>query len=680
MSEPRIIKSYVCGAWHVPKEDSESVEIESPVTGEVVGRVSTCGINFEEVLAYGRNVGGAALRSMTIYERALMLKELSNYLKDKKDKLYQLSYLAGATQGDAWLDIDAGIAVFEIFADKAINELPNDIFFLDGDAEKLSKDGSFVGQHIMLPRQGVAVHINAFNFPCWGMMEKLAPTWIAGMPAVVKPARQTCYIAEELVSLMLKSKILPPGALQLISGEAGDLFNYLDNQDVVTVTGSASTAVKLRSHPRVLEKSVRFNAEADSLNAAVLGADIREDDKEFELFINEVIKELTVKCGQKCTAVRRILVPKPLLETLVNELVSRLQEIAVGDPKKCQVGPLASKEQVREVSERVERLKQYTEVLWQGEVFGKTGAYFPIVLLKAREDCPYEVHRTEAFGPVSTIIPYEKEEQAIHLCRLGEGSLVASLFTKSTEIARRFILGVGSYHGRILIVNEDCAEECTGHGTPLPQLTHGGPGRAGGGEELGGLRALYFYSQRTALQGSPSMLTAVCNSWIKGSKHKFCQLNPFKKYFEELEVGDSFVSRKRTITEADIVNFAGVSGDFFYAHTDDISAKNSIFKGRVAHGNFILSVVSGLLAEPAPGPLLVNYGLNKLRFAKPVYPGDTIYAVLTCARKSAKQSPALPLSGMVEWEVEVFNQHNELVASFTALTLIAKKESAKEVS
>ncbi len=677
------IKSFAEGKWF--EGNGKATEVFNAVNGEKVGEVSSRGLDFRAMLQYARNVGGPHLRKMTIHERALMLKEMAKYLMGRKDEFYQVSAATGATKTDSWIDIEGGIATFFVYSSKGRREFPNETFYVEGDMEGLSKNGTFVGRHICVPLQGAAVHINAFNFPCWGMLEKLAPTFLAGVPAIVKPASLTCYLTEKMVQAMIESKILPEGALQLICGGVGDLFDHFTEQDVVTFTGSAETGRKLKVHPTIVENSVRFNMEADSLNCSILGPDVKPDAAEFDLFVKEVVNEMTVKAGQKCTAIRRAIVPEKLADDVIAALKKRLSGVKVGDPaiEGVRMGPLAGRIQVKEVSERVTELEKAGDLVYgrpdEFEIVGgnkEKGAFLPTTLLYC--DDPFnkvQPHNVEAFGPVSTVMPYSSLGEAIELAILGRGSLVGSLFTADDSIAREVVLGVAPYHGRMMVINRDCAKESTGHGSPLPHLIHGGPGRAGGGEEMGGVRGVLHYMQRTALQGSPTTLARVCNEWMKGAEQPTDRIHPFQKYFDELQIGDTLVTHRRTITETDVVNFAGVSGDFFYAHTDDIAARDSIFEKRVAHGYLVLSVAAGLFVHPAPGPVLANYGLDNLRFVQPVYIGDTIYVKLTCKKKTAKEKreDEVP-QGVVEWDAEVINQDEEAVAVYAILTLVKRKE------
>lgn len=678
------IESFAQGNWHAGNGDARPVC--HAVTGDVVGEVSSAGLDFAAMLHYARTVGGPNLRRMTFHQRAIMLKEIAKYLLGRKAEFYEVSAATGATKKDSWIDIEGGLGTFFVYSGKGRRDMPNDTVYVEGEMEPLSRKGTFVGRHICVPLRGCAVHINAFNFPCWGMLEKLAPTFLAGMPAIVKPASLTCYLTEKMVRAMLESGLLPEGALQLICGGVGDLFDHLGSQDVVTFTGSAETGRKLKSHPRVVRDSIRFNMEADSLNCCILGPDVQPDDPEFDLFIREVANEMTVKAGQKCTAIRRTLVPNAMTAPVVEALRKRLEKIPLGDPSRegVKMGPLAGRSQVQEVGERVGELTSAAEVVYGDlkhfrvlEGDPAKGAFFPSTILYCGE--PFRktaVHDVEAFGPVTTVMPYGTIEEAVELGAMGKGSLVGSVFTADDRIARELALGVAPYHGRLVLLNRHSAAESTGHGSPLPHLVHGGPGRAGGGEEMGGIRGVLHYMQRTALQGSPTTLTRVCNEWMRGGDPISDRVHPFQKYFEELEIGETLVTHRRTVTEADVVNFAGVSGDFFYAHTDDIAAKESpIFERRVAHGYFVLSAAAGLFVHPAPGPVIANYGLDNLRFTEPVYIGDTIHVKLTCMRKTAKEKKEDQVpQGVVAWDVEVLNQNDVMVATYTILTLVRKKE------
>ncbi|MCB0334067.1 MAG: phenylacetic acid degradation bifunctional protein PaaZ, partial [Bdellovibrionales bacterium] len=617
------------------------------------------------------------------HERGRMLKDLAQYLMGRKKEFYEVSKATGATKLDSWIDIEGGIGTLFVTSSKGRREVPDETFLIDGPMEHLSKGGTFVGAHICVPLQGVAVHINAFNFPCWGMLEKLSSTFLAGMPAIVKPASATSYLSQKMVLAMLESGILPEGALQIICGGVGDLFDHLTCQDVVTFTGSAQTGRKLRSHPKIIENSVRFNMEADSLNCSILGEDVTPDMPEFKLFIKEVVQEMTVKAGQKCTAIRRIFVPKARKDDVVAALKEKLEKVQIGNPdnKDVRMGPLASLEQVKDVREKVEELKKGAEIVI-GDLDGfdvvdgekGKGAFFPPVLFCCEHPKNgTSAHDVEAFGPVSTLMPYDSVDEAIELAQRGQGSLVGSLFTADDELATKVVLGLAPYHGRIAVINRECAGESTGHGSPLPHLVHGGPGRAGGGEEMGGVRGVHFYMQRVALQGSPTTLSKIMNTYLRGAKRKEDRIHPFRKYFDEVHVGDALITHRRTVTEADIVNFAGISGDYFYAHTDDIAAKESLFERRVAHGYFVLSAAAGLFVDAAPGPVLANYGLENLRFTQPVYIGDSIYVKFTCKQKTLKEKrDGEPPQGVIEWDVEVLNQNDEMVALYSILTLVRR--------
>jgi oxepin-CoA hydrolase/3-oxo-5,6-dehydrosuberyl-CoA semialdehyde dehydrogenase len=679
----KTLASYAQGSW--VEADGKAATLHHAVTGEPIAKASSEGLDFKAMLEFGRRAGGPALRKLTFHERARMLKAMAQYLMERKDGLYAVSAATGATKGDSWVDIEGGVGTFFAYASRGRREFPNETFYVDGDMEPLSKGGTFVGRHLCVPLEGVAVHINAFNFPCWGMLEKLAPTFLAGMPAIVKPATATSFLTEAMVRLMIESKILPDGALQLIVGGVGDLLDHVTAQDVVTFTGSASTGRKLKAHPRIIGESVRFNMEADSLNFSMLGPDAVPGTAEFDLFVKEVAREMTSKAGQKCTAIRRTFAPAALVGDVIKALGKRLEGSTLGDPavEGVRWGPLASRGQVDEVRKSVEQIKTGAEVVYGNpDEFAVTGAdrnkgaFFPAMLLHcARPLDRSEPHDIEAFGPVNTVMPYGSVDEAIELARRGRGSLCGSVVTADDRVARQVALGVAAWHGRLLLLNRHSAKESTGHGSPLPHLVHGGPGRAGGGEEMGGVRGVMHYMQRCALQGHPETLTRVLNVWMKGAATPTDPVHPFRKHFEELTVGDTLFTHRRTVTEADITNFAGVSGDNFYAHTDELGAKESIFERRVAHGYFVLSAAAGLFVDPGVGPVLANYGLEGLRFVKPVYPGDTIRARLTVKQKTAKETPpgGIP-QGVVHWDVEVTNQQDEPVAVYTILTLVKRKE------
>ncbi|EOC1959877.1 phenylacetic acid degradation bifunctional protein PaaZ, partial [Escherichia coli] len=559
-------------------------------------------------------------------------------------------------------------------------ELPDDTLWPEDELIPLSKEGGFAARHVLTSKSGVAVHINAFNFPCWGMLEKLAPTWLGGMPAIIKPATATAQLTQAMVKSIVDSGLVPEGAISLICGSAGDLLDHLDSQDVVTFTGSAATGQMLRVQPNIVAKSIPFTMEADSLNCCVLGEDVTPDQPEFALFIREVVREMTTKAGQKCTAIRRIIVPQALVNAVSDALVARLQKVVVGDPAQegVKMGALVNAEQRADVQEKVNiLLAAGCEIRLGGQAdLSAAGAFFPPTLLYCPQpDETPAVHATEAFGPVATLMPAQNQRHALQLACAGGGSLAGTLVTADPQIARQFITDAARTHGRIQILNEESAKESTGHGSPLPQLLHGGPGRAGGGEELGGLRAVKHYMQRTAVQGSPTMLAAISKQWVRGAKVEEDRIHPFRKYFEELQPGDSLLTPRRTMTEADIVNFACLSGDHFYAHMDKIAAAESIFGERVVHGYFVLSAAAGLFVDAGVGPVIANYGLENLRFIEPVKPGDTIQVRLTCKRKTLKKqrSAEEKPTGVVEWAVEVFNQHQTPVALYSILTLVARQ-------
>ncbi|EEY8605271.1 phenylacetic acid degradation bifunctional protein PaaZ, partial [Escherichia coli] len=586
----------------------------------------------------------------------------------------------GATRADSWVDIEGGIGTLFTYASLGSRELPDNTLWPEDELIPLSKEGGFAARHVLTSKSGVAVHINAFNFPCWGMLEKLAPTWLGGMPAIIKPATATAQLTQAMVKSIVDSGLVPEGAISLICGSAGDLLDHLDSQDVVTFTGSAATGQMLRVQPNIVAKSIPFTMEADSLNCCVLGEDVTPDQPEFALFIREVVREMTTKAGQKCTAIRRIIVPQALVNAVSDALVARLQKVVVGDPAQegVKMGALVNAEQRADVQEKVNiLLAAGCEIRLGGQAdLSAAGAFFPPTLLYCPQpDETPAVHATEAFGPVATLMPAQNQQHALQLACAGGGSLAGTLVTADPQIARQFIADAARTHGRIQILNEESAKESTGHGSPLPQLVHGGPGRAGGGEELGGLRAVKHYMQRTAVQGSPTMLAAISKQWVRGAKVEEDRIHPFRKYFEELQPGDSLLTPRRTMTEADIVNFACLSGDHFYAHMDKIAAAESIFGERVVHGYFVLSAAAGLFVDAGVGPVIANYGLENLRFIEPVKPGDTIQVRLTCKRKTLKKqrSAEEKPTGVVEWAVEVFNQHQTPVALYSILTLVARQ-------
>ncbi|WP_025127434.1 phenylacetic acid degradation bifunctional protein PaaZ [Pseudomonas sp. PH1b] len=682
MSQSPTLQSFIAGRW-VGQHPAQV--LRSAIDGHDVARTHEESLDFAEALEHARRRGGSALLALDFQQRAQRLKALALYLSERKEQLYALSYHSGATRADSWIDIEGGNSTLFSYAGLGARELPSGNLLHEGPAQSLGKLGSFAGTHILVPRGGVAVHINAFNFPIWGMLEKFAPCFLAGMPCIVKPASATSYLTEATVRLMQASGLLPEGSLQLVIGGTGDLLDRLQGQDLVTFTGSAATANKLRSNPSLIRHSVPFNAEADSLNCAILAPDVTPDDEEFELFIKEVAREMTVKAGQKCTAIRRAIVPAKHLDAVATGLRERLARVVVGDPavEGVRMGPLASHEQQRDVSERLESLLQGSDLLFGAkdgfEPRGShvsQGAFFAPTLLLARD--PWAAggaHDIEAFGPVSTLMGYDDLDQALDLAARGKGSLVASLVTKDPATAARVIPQAAAWHGRLLVLDRESAAESTGHGSPLPQLKHGGPGRAGGGEELGGLRAVKHYLQRAAVQGSPSMLAAVTGEYVRGAKVLESDVHPFRRHFQDLQIGESLLTHRRTVTEADLVNFGCLSGDHFYMHFDEIAARESQFGKRIAHGYFVLSAAAGLFVSPAPGPVLANYGLDTLRFINPVGIGDTIQARLTCKRKidQGKKSPQGIPQGVVAWDVEVTNQLGEVVASYDILTLVVKR-------
>ena len=670
MKTPQLL-NYVADQW-IPGEASSLGEIASAIDGAPVARTGSGGLDFGGMLAHARTVGGPALRKLTFHERARIIKGLGLAIMARKEELYELNYLTGATRKDGWIDIEGGAGTLFSFSSKGRRELPDAHVLLDGAVEPLSKTGAFIGQHIYTPLQGAAVHINAFNFPVWGMLEKLAPTLLAGMPAIVKPASSTAYLCEAAVRVMVDSGLLPPGALQLIVGGVGDLFDHLTGQDVVSFTGSAATALKLRSHPIVRRESVRFVAEQDSLNASLLGPDAAPGTPEFDLFVKEVVTEMTVKAGQKCTAIRRAMAPAEHLDAVEAAIRGRLAATKVGDPrdKDSRMGALVSTAQRDDVRAQIAKLTAGGARIVAGDpavspgVAG--GAFMEPILL--RSDDPWgnaAVHDCEAFGPVSTVMPYKDLTDAVALANRGMGSLVLSLFTDSPGAAREFIQGAAAFHGRMLVLNRDNAAESTGHGSPLPVLVHGGPGRAGGSEEMGGVRGVKHYMQRTALQSTPAMIAAISEQYIPGAPKRFVDGHPFRKRMSELHIGDTLKTASRTVTIEDIEHFAGFTGDNFYAHMDEEAAKASpIFEGRVAHGYLILSFAAGLFVDPDPGPVLANTGLENLKFLTALYPGDSMRVELTVRSKSLKSEE----TGVVRWAVEIFNQKDEMVATYDLLT------------
>ena len=676
------LQSYIGGRW-IGQQPGQT--LRSAIHGRPVAHTHAEAIDFGEAVQHARRVGLPALMALDFQARAERLKALAKYLGEHKEQLYAVSAHTGATRADSWVDIEGGAGTLFAYAGIGSTELPSGNLIHEGPAFALGKKGGFAGTHVLVPRGGLALHINAFNFPIWGLLEKFAPSFLAGMPCIAKPASATCYLTEAAMQLMVQSGILPEGALQLVIGSTGDLLDRLDGQDMVTFTGSADTAARLRVHPNLVARSVPFNAEADSLNCAILADDVTPDDPEFELFIKEVAREMTVKAGQKCTAIRRAIVPRQQLDAVAEALRARLAKVVVGDPavEGVRMGALASHAQQADVAERVAQLRQGAEVVYDGNLsfapLGEgtaEGAFFaPTLLVCHRPLTTQAVHDIEAFGPVSTLMPYDGLDEAVALAARGQGSLVATLVTRSPKVAAQVVPQMAAWHGRLHILNAESAVESTGHGSPLPQLKHGGPGRAGGGEELGGLRAVKHYLQRAALQGSPTMLAAVTGEHVRGAALIETGTHPFRRHFEDLQIGESLLTHRRTVGEADLINFGGISGDYFYMHFDEEAAKASPFGARIAHGYFVLSAAAGLFVSPAPGPVLANYGLDTLRFVKPVFIGDTIQARLTCKRKTDrnKRDAQGHGQGVVAWDVEVSNQRGELVASYDILTLVAKR-------
>jgi oxepin-CoA hydrolase / 3-oxo-5,6-dehydrosuberyl-CoA semialdehyde dehydrogenase len=686
--------NYVTGNWIEGEGDGQL--LYNAVNGKPIVSATTQGLDFGAILDYARQKGNPALRKMTFQERGRMLRALALHLMKHKEKFYTVSYQSGATRIDSWIDIEGGIG--NLFSNASLRrKLPDETFCLDGDPVNLGKANSFMGHHILVPKEGVAVHINAYNFPVWGMLEKIAVNLLAGLPAVVKPATVTSYLTEAVVKEIIASNILPQGALQLICGSAGDMLSHVSSQDVVTFTGSASTGLKLKSSPVILREAVPFNMEADSLNCMVLGTDVEPGQPEWDLFIKEVKKEMTVKAGQKCTAVRRIFVPENKMEDVSKALITELTKTLIGNPanEKVRMGSLAGEEQRKEVRSQVQKLLATSQIIYGSldsvEVIDANaidGSFLsPILLMNTDPFGAEEPHNIEAFGPVSTLMPYRNLDEAIELSKKGKGSLCSSIVTAEPSVARQYVLGAATHHGRILVLNNECAKESTGHGSPLPLLVHGGPGRAGGGEEMGGLRGVKHYLQRTAIQGSPSMITAISNVYQPHAKGNITELHPFKKYFEELNIGDQLVTEKRLITAEDITRFADLSGDHFYAHLANTNFEGTMFEQQVAHGYFIMSAAAGLFVSSyEKNPVLLNYGIDELRFTKPVYPGNSIYIRFTCKEKTAQEiKEANPdtafvkgqeiARGIVKWYVEIFDDSDEITGVATILTMVQMKNS-----
>jgi oxepin-CoA hydrolase/3-oxo-5,6-dehydrosuberyl-CoA semialdehyde dehydrogenase len=685
------LENYITGHWI--KGDGKGQILFNAVTGEAIASATTHGLDFKNVLDYGRKVGNPALRKMTFHQRGNMLKALALYLRNNLEKFYQVSYQTGATKADSWVDIEGGIG--NLFANASLRrKFPGEVFCIDGESHNLSKNNTFMGLHILTPKEGVVVHINAFNFPVWGMLEKIAVNLLAGMPCIVKPATVTSYLTEAVVKEIIASKILPEGALQLLCGSAGDILDHVNSQDVVTFTGSASTGLMLKSNPNILRENTPFTMEADSLNCIVLGNDVTPGMPEWEIFIKEIRKEMTLKAGQRCTGIRRIFVPGNKIEEIQIALGKALSQTVIGNPlnEKVRMGSLAGNTQRNEVKEQVQKLLASSQIIYGSldsvtviDADAEKGAFIsPILLLNEKPHSSFEPHNIEAFGPVSTLMPYTNMDEAIALSKMGKGSLVSTIVTADNTIARQYVFGAATHHGRILILNNECAKESTGHGSPLPLLVHGGPGRAGGGEEMGGIRGVKHYLQRTALQGSPTTITAITNVYQPNAKGNNPGKHPFKKYFEELEIGDQIVTEKRNITSEDIDKFADLSGDHFYAHIKTTDFAGTMFDQQVAHGYFIMSIAAGLFVDSyEKNPVLLNYGIDELRFTKPVYPGAELYIRFTCKEKLPNDKRVIEKpedfktgddieKGIVKWLVEFLDEKNELAGVATILTMVKK--------
>lgn len=669
------VTSYIEGKW---LHEGDKTNLISAVTNKPVAQLIEADIDYKSALEYARQVGGPKLRELTIHQRAFKIKFLGQYLMERKEKYYEISTHTGATRADSWIDIEGGIITAFGISSKSRRELSDLPWHVEGDTERLSRKGSFMGQHICVPKHGVAVHINAFNFPVWGMLEKMAPAIIAGMPVMVKPSPIGSYLAWEVFKDIIESEIMPEGTVQYIAADKpGDLFDHLTSQDSVAFTGSALTGKKLKAHPNIIANNVQFNLEADSLNCSILGEDVTPDMEEFDLFIKEVALEMTVKTGQKCTAIRRTIVPEHLEDEVIEALKARLEKTTIGDPgqKETRMGPLASSLQAERFEEQLQQLSEITETVYISNDELNGAFTNPRVLVCHQPMQVDAVHQLEAFGPMTTVMPYKNTQEAIEIANKANGSLVGSLFTADDEIAHTITMGCAPYHGRFMVINRHSAGESTGHGSPIASLVHGGPGHAGGGEELGGARAVLHNMQRIALQGSPTTLRNIVKQHIKGAKTRESKKHPFQKYFEELEIGEAFTTEKRTVTEKDVEEFAELSGDHFYAHTDPEAAARSLFGKIVAHGYFVLSATAGLFVDPDEGPVMLNYGLENLRFAAPVAPGDTIQAKLILKRKNVRQQKKddkFPF-GVVYWDVEVTNQDEVLAAEYTILTLMKRK-------
>src|SRR5436190_1135572 len=687
------LENYVGGKWITG--DGDGQQLFNAVTGELVANATSKGLDFRSMTEYARKTGNRNLRRMTFHERGRMLKELALHLRKHLDKFYSISYKTGATKADSWVDIEGGIG--NLFANASLRrKFPDQVFCIDGESHNLSKNNTFMGTHILVPKEGVAIHINAFNFPVWGMLEKIAVNLLAGMPAIVKPATITSFLTEAVVKEIIASKILPEGSLQLICGSAGDMLDHVTSQDVITFTGSASTGLMLKSNPVILKENVPFNMEADSLNCIVLGEDVTPDKPEWDIFIKEIRKEMTLKAGQRCTGVRRIFVPENKLDEMRKAISTSLAQTVIGNPlnEKVRMGSLAGESQREEVRMQVQKLLASSQIIHGSldsvEVIDADsikGAFMsPVLLMNKNPFAAKEVHEIEAFGPVSTLMPYKNLDEAITLSKMGKGSLVTTIVTADYAIAKKYVIETATHHGRILVLNNECAKENTGHGSPLPLLVHGGPGRAGGGEEMGGLRGVKHYLQRTALQGSPTTITAITNVYQQNAKGRDPGKHPFKKYFEELQVGDQIITEKRIITSEDIDRFADLSGDHFYAHIKTTDFTGTMFEQQVAHGYFIMSIAAGLFVDSyEKNPVLLNYGIDELRFTKPVYPGAEIHIRFTCKEKLPNDKRVIEKpedlkrgddidKGIVKWLVEFLDETNEVTGVATILTMVQRKD------
>jgi oxepin-CoA hydrolase/3-oxo-5,6-dehydrosuberyl-CoA semialdehyde dehydrogenase len=665
------------------------------VNGNPIASASSKGVDFKGMVDYARKVGNPALRKMTFHARGNMLKALAIHLRTKLDVFYAISYQTGATKADSWVDIEGGIG--NLFANASLRrKFPDETFCIDGESHNLSKNSTFMGTHILVPKDGVAIHINAFNFPVWGMLEKIAVNLLAGMPCIVKPATVTSYLTEAVVKVIIDSKILPEGSLQLICGSAGDLLEHVNSQDVITFTGSASTGFMLKSNPQIIRESVPFNMEADSLNCIVLGEDVEPGMPEWDIFVKEIRKEMTLKAGQRCTGIRRIFVPENKMEDIATALGTALAQTVIGNPlnEKVRMGSLAGESQRKEVREQVQKLLASSQIIYGSmdsvevvDADANAGAFMsPILLMNNKPFSAMEVHEVEAFGPVSTLMPYHGLEEAVALSKLGKGSLCSTIVTADWKQAKHYVVNAASHHGRILVLNNECAKESTGHGSPLPLLVHGGPGRAGGGEEMGGIRGVKHYLQRTAIQGSPTMITDITNVYQPNAKGKNPGKHPFQKYFEELEIGDQLITEKRIITSEDIDRFADLTGDHFYAHIKTTDFNGTMFEQQVAHGYFMMSVAAGLFVDSyEKNPVLLNYGIDELRFTKPTYPGSEVYIRFTCKEKLPNDKRIIEKpedfkrgddidKGIVKWLVEIFDENNEITGVATILTMVQRKD------